>query len=87
MNIEPLSATGRLRGSTRAPDNDHDTNPHRRIPINAVCDLCGGVSHMTIWRWQQDDKLDFPRPIYIGRRRYWKEADILDWLEARAEVA
>lgn len=87
MNIDPLSATGRLRGGTRAVDPDHDPNPNRRIGINAVCDLCGGVSAMTIWRWSQDDSLDFPRPIYIGRRRYWKEAEILAWLEARAEVA
>jgi len=87
MNTTVLSATGRLRGSTRAVETDHDPKPNRRIAINAVCDLCGGVSHMTIWRWQQDETLDFPRPIYIGRRRYWKEAEILDWIEARAEVA
>lgn len=86
MNIEPLSASGRLRSGTRAAD-EQETNPHRRISINSVCDLCGGVSHMTIWRWQQDESLGFPKPVYIARRRYWREAEIQAWLEARAEAA
>lgn len=60
-----------------------DRNVDRRININTVCDLCGGVSHMTIWRWLNDPALNFPRPIYIGRRRYWREADIAAWLDAR----
>jgi predicted DNA-binding transcriptional regulator AlpA len=63
-----------------------DTNPHRRIPTGAVCDLCGGISHMTLWRWMNDPQKEFPRPIYVGRRRYWREADVIAWLEAR-EVA
>ncbi|MBC7286135.1 MAG: AlpA family phage regulatory protein [Hoeflea sp.] len=61
-------------------------NPTKRIPASAVKEICGGVSDMTLWRWLNDDNLDFPRPIYIGRRRYWREADIIEWLEAR-EVA
>jgi len=62
----------------------HDTrNPHRRIPARAVQALCGDISQMTLWRWQNDPALDFPKPQYIGRRRYWREADIVAWLEAR----
>ncbi|WP_231580229.1 helix-turn-helix transcriptional regulator [Pseudorhodobacter wandonensis] len=41
---------------------------------------------MTLWRWINDSALKFPRPIYIGRRRYFREADVLAWLAAR-EVA
>ena len=58
-------------------------NPHRRIPAGAVLQLCGNVSPMTLWRWQNNPDLDFPKPQYIGRRRYWREADIVAWLEAR----
>ena len=58
----------------------------KRIPAADVRELCGGISDMTLWRWLEDDGLDFPRPIYIGRRRYWREADVVNWLEAR-EVA
>ncbi|TGN58591.1 hypothetical protein E4L95_12330 [Paracoccus liaowanqingii] len=64
-----------------------DCNPHRRIPALTVCDLCGGISDMTLWRWLNDTTLGFPRPIYIGRRRYWREADVLTWLESRQEVS
>ncbi|MCH8467117.1 MAG: AlpA family phage regulatory protein [Roseinatronobacter sp.] len=36
---------------------------------------------MTLWRWINER--DFPKPIYIGNRRYWKESDVLSWLEAQ----
>lgn len=64
-----------------------EINPNRRIPAAAVCNLCGGVSDMTLWRWLNDDALAFPRPVYIGRRRYWREAEVIGWLESRQEVA
>ena len=46
----------------------------------------GGVSDMTLWRWLNDAALNFPKPIRIQSRRYWREADIIQWLDAR-EVA
>ena len=65
-----------------------ECNPDRRIGAAAVRDLCGGISDMSLWRWMADPELDFPRPIYIARRRYWREADIVEWLESRErEVA
>lgn len=62
------------------------THSAKRIASSKVRDLCGGVSDMTLWRWLNDPSLNFPKPIYIGRRRYWKEVDILAWLDAQAEV-
>ncbi len=60
----------------------------KRIASAAVRELCGGVSDMTIWRWQHDPKLNFPAPIYIARRRYWREGDVIAWLDAQgAELA
>ena len=59
----------------------------KRIPSRDVRNICGGVSDMTIWRWLNDPALNFPQPIYIARRRYWKEADIVAWLDAQAGVA
>lgn len=58
-------------------------NPNRRIPAAMVREICGGVSDMTLWRWLNDPTLNFPRPIYIGNRRYWREADILEWLDSQ----
>jgi predicted DNA-binding transcriptional regulator AlpA len=43
-----------------------------------------GVSSMSIHRWLQDQKLNFPRPIYIGRYRYWKVDELSAWEIARA---
>lgn len=65
---------------------DQNPNPNKRIPAAVVRSLCGGISDMTLWRWLDDDALGFPRPIYIARRRYWREVEVIDWLEAR-EVA
>jgi predicted DNA-binding transcriptional regulator AlpA len=55
----------------------------KRIPSAALRDLCGGVSDMTVWRWLNNPAMNFPQPIYIGRRRYWKEADVFAWLESQ----
>jgi len=62
-------------------------NPHRRIAAKKVQELCGSVSAMTLHRWLANPELQFPRPHYIGRRRYWREADIISWLEARSARA
>jgi predicted DNA-binding transcriptional regulator AlpA len=43
-----------------------------------------GVSAMSIHRWLQDQKLNFPKPIYIGRYRYWKIDALAAWERARA---
>lgn len=64
-------------------DPDRESNPHRRIRAAVVRQMCGGISDMTLWRWLENPELNFPRPIYIGRRRYWRESDIVAWLEAR----
>ena len=59
---------------------------NRVISAHDTRHLCGGISDMTLWRWLQDEELNFPKPFYIGRRRYWREADVIAWLDAR-EVA
>ena len=58
----------------------------KRIQASAVREICGGVSDMRLWRRQHDDAT-FPRPIYIARRRFWREADVIDWLEQKAATA
>jgi predicted DNA-binding transcriptional regulator AlpA len=35
-----------------------------------------GISDMTLWRWLRDEKLNFPRPIRIGRIRYFSIAEL-----------
>lgn len=55
---------------------------NRRITSATVRSLCGGVSDMTLWRWL-NSQIGFPAPIYIGRRRYWSEAEVIAWLDAQ----
>ena len=37
------------------------------------------VSQMTVWRWLRSATLNFPRPLLINRRRYWRLADLIAW--------
>lgn len=34
------------------------------------------ISAMTLWRWVKDDRLGFPQPVYIRKRRYFDAAEI-----------
>lgn len=34
------------------------------------------VSKMSLWRWQRDEKVGFPKPIRIRNRNYYLESDI-----------
>lgn len=56
------------------------------LMAEAVRTLCGGISDMTLWRWLNDPDLGFPRPVIINRLRYWRQAEVLAWLDSR-EVA
>lgn len=43
-----------------------------------------GITTMTLWRWERDAKLGFPRPTVIRDRKYWSRADINEWMRAQA---
>ena len=45
------------------------------------------VCDRTIDRWLANEKLSFPKPIVIQRRRYWKIGDLVAWERARAKAA
>ena len=38
-----------------------------------------GVTSMTLWRWLKDADLKFPQPMRIGRLRYWRISDLVEW--------
>jgi predicted DNA-binding transcriptional regulator AlpA len=44
-----------------------------------------GVTSMTLHRWLRDDRLDFPKPMLIGRMRFWRIADLEVWEASRAQ--
>jgi predicted DNA-binding transcriptional regulator AlpA len=45
------------------------------------------VSDMTLWRWLNDPDLDFPRPIVINHRRYFRLPEIEAWERQQARKA
>ncbi len=42
-----------------------------------------GVTSMTLQRWLTDPRLDFPKPVYIGRFRYWRLSELEAWERAQ----
>lgn len=70
-----------------------DINKHAVLPAgNAIISASGdqflqanrvwaryGVSFMTINRWIKDERIAFPPPVYMGRLRFWKIADLEAW--------
>jgi predicted DNA-binding transcriptional regulator AlpA len=34
---------------------------------------------MTGWRWENDPELNFPKPYYIGRFKYFAEDELEAW--------
>ncbi len=49
----------------------------------------GGISAMTLWRWEHDERLGFPKPADINRRKYYDLSEIERWEQkfVRKEVA
>jgi predicted DNA-binding transcriptional regulator AlpA len=63
-----------------------DRNGGRRyLPDPQVCQRYG-VSAMTLWRWDHDPRVNFPKPIRINRRKYRDEAELEAWERKRAAV-
>ncbi|MEW9838339.1 helix-turn-helix transcriptional regulator [Mesorhizobium marinum] len=46
-----------------------------------------GVTNVTIHRWRKDPSLQFPPPIKIKRRVFWRQEDIERWCESRIASA
>jgi predicted DNA-binding transcriptional regulator AlpA len=40
---------------------------------------------MTLYRWMQDEKLNFPQPVKINRRWYWNLGELRAWERSRAK--
>jgi predicted DNA-binding transcriptional regulator AlpA len=51
------------------------------LPERKVCQRYG-VCLSTLWRWDRDEALGFPKPIVIRKRKYRLESD-LDVFDAK----
>ena len=41
----------------------------------------GNVSDMCLWRWMRDPRVQFPLPVKINARNYWRLGDLRRWQE------
>jgi hypothetical protein len=53
-----------------------------RLPARKVCKRYQ-VTARTLARWLDDERMKFPRPLVINRRRYFALADLLAWESRR----
>lgn len=65
------------------PDNPKIEQPEDLIQAAEVRRIFGGISDMSLWRWLADPALDFPKPIKIARRRFWRSSEIAAWQQGR----
>jgi predicted DNA-binding transcriptional regulator AlpA len=61
-------------------------NLKRLLTAKEVRQRFGGISDMSLWRWLDSETLNFPKPIYVMRRRFW-EADAIEAFIARQAEA
>lgn len=54
----------------------NDKVPTNYLTAKEVMAEFGGICEMTLSRWLADKDLNFPRPIYIKRRRYFSMEEI-----------
>lgn len=42
-----------------------------------------GITDRTLARWLENEELQFPRPLVVNGRRYWRLGDLECWERAR----
>ena len=72
---EPLATACRLAESNARSEH--------LVPARRVRDRYS-ICAMTLHRWLRKPGLNFPDPIIVNRRRYWRLADLVAWEEAQA---
>ncbi len=56
----------------------------RYITPKQVRERFGSISPMTLWRWERDEKLSFPKATAINKRKYFDVSEIETWERARS---
>lgn len=49
-------------------------SPRKFITANDVCARYGKITSMTLHRWLANPDIAFPRPVRIGKLRFWEIA-------------
>ena len=53
----------------------------QKITSKQVREMLGGISDMSLWRFLHDKNLNFPKPTYIKRRRFWSAQELNEWFD------
>jgi predicted DNA-binding transcriptional regulator AlpA len=62
--------------------SDQMKQPDQYLPRKAVRERYG-ISGMTLWRWERDVRLRFPKPIQINGRLYQSLSALEEWERSR----
>lgn len=57
------------------------------ITRKKILERFGGISAMTLWRWEHDEKIAFPKATEINGRKYYDLAEIEAWERQQATNA
>ena len=60
----------------------HQSNDSEFLTAAQLMARYGGVSHM--WLVRRMAKDGFPKPVYFGRLRFWRRAEIEQWERSKA---
>ena len=55
----------------------------RYLPDPKVCQRYK-ITPMTLWRWDHDPDVNFPKPLRIKKRKYRDESELEVWERTRA---
>jgi predicted DNA-binding transcriptional regulator AlpA len=45
------------------------------------------IADRTLDRWLESKALNFPRPVIINKRRYWRIGELVAWERSRVKAA
>ena len=58
--------------------------PQDLITSSRVRKACGGICDMTLWRWRRDPDLQFPEPVTIRGRNFYRADQIAEFIERQS---
>ena len=77
--------TAVLMNSAAIPAHAYEDD--RFLTSAATKAFVGDVSDMCIWRWLRDPRVQFPEPVKINNRNYWRLGDLRRWQAERMNRA
>jgi hypothetical protein len=80
-----MASADEQTGVLAAPRAWSDTDYQLLTKATVRRDYFDGCSEPTFWRLRQDP--DFPKPVMIRSRPYWRRGDIVDFIDRRARQA